>query len=194
VSFYSGYFWGFQHFKNYHGYTIERVVCFFWKMWQGCCIHVKDECVNLNTLTTIETKRLFSKIRVITGLRCCQLGIENLNKLVIITNNWPNDRRYYYSNEILFKSMEEFVNVVITQLTYLSLGLAFCVFITIFKLINFVVGYLSLSFYCHFETQHVIFGVVCVMFLYCTYLLDFVLGHMFLNFCCVTFFVVFENV
>ncbi len=62
---------------------------------------------------------------VITGLRFYHLGIENLNKLVIITNNWPNDPRYCYSNE--------FLNVVVTRLTYLSLGLGLCVSTAILK-------------------------------------------------------------
>jgi hypothetical protein len=30
---------------------------------------------------------------IITSLKCCQLGIENLDKLVLIMKNWLNDLR-----------------------------------------------------------------------------------------------------
>ncbi len=89
MSFYSGYLWGSQHFKNYHGYTIEKVVCFFWIMWQGCCIYVKDEGVNLNTLTTTFIRIILCDPLMITKLyfatcyghavtKCSQYGTNGI--------------------------------------------------------------------------------------------------------------------
>jgi hypothetical protein len=42
----------------------------------------------------IETKRIFNMVGVITSLKRCQLGIENLDKLVTIMKNWPNDPKF----------------------------------------------------------------------------------------------------
>jgi hypothetical protein len=42
----------------------------------------------------IETERIFNMAKVITSLRRCWLGIENLDKLVIIMKNWPNDPKF----------------------------------------------------------------------------------------------------
>jgi hypothetical protein len=79
--------------------------------------------------------------------------------------------------------MEELLNVVVTRLAYLSLGPGLCVFITIFKSISFVVGYMSLSFIAILKhTTCNFLGYLCYVSL--LHLVDFVLGHMFLNFCC----------
>jgi hypothetical protein len=42
----------------------------------------------------IEIKRIFNMVGVITSLKRCQLGIENLDKLVPIMKNWPNDPKF----------------------------------------------------------------------------------------------------
>jgi hypothetical protein len=47
-------------------------------------------------------------VRVITSLRRFQLGIENLDKLVLTMKNWPNDPRFRCINGP--KSFEEFFN------------------------------------------------------------------------------------
>jgi hypothetical protein len=35
---------------------------------------------------------------IITSLKCCQLGIEKLDKLVLIMKNWLNDPRFGCTN------------------------------------------------------------------------------------------------
>jgi hypothetical protein len=35
---------------------------------------------------------------IITSLRCCQLGIENLDKLILIMKNWLDDPRFGCTN------------------------------------------------------------------------------------------------
>jgi hypothetical protein len=39
----------------------------------------------------IKPKRIFSVVGVLTSLRCCRLGIDNLDKLVMIMKNWSID-------------------------------------------------------------------------------------------------------
>jgi hypothetical protein len=39
----------------------------------------------------IETKRIFSTSRVITCLKCCQFGIKNMDKLILLMKNWLDD-------------------------------------------------------------------------------------------------------
>ncbi len=41
----------------------------------------------------IEIKRLFDIARILTSLHCYRLGVENLDKLVIIMKNWSSDAR-----------------------------------------------------------------------------------------------------
>jgi hypothetical protein len=56
----------------------------------------------------IKTQRIFNMARVITGLKRCWLGIENLDKLVLIMKNWPDDPRFGCKSGL--KSFEEFLN------------------------------------------------------------------------------------
>jgi len=56
----------------------------------------------------IKTKFFFNVAKVITGLKCCWLGIENLDKLVLIMKNWLDDPRFGCKSG--FKSFEEFLN------------------------------------------------------------------------------------
>jgi hypothetical protein len=39
-------------------------------------------------------------VGMIVSLKCCQLGIEKLDKLVLIMKNWLNNPRFGYSNEV----------------------------------------------------------------------------------------------
>jgi hypothetical protein len=39
----------------------------------------------------IETKRIFSLARILINLKRRHLQIENLEKLIFINKNWPND-------------------------------------------------------------------------------------------------------
>ncbi len=41
----------------------------------------------------IETKGIFSLARIFTHLKRCRLQIENLEKLIFVSKNWPNDLR-----------------------------------------------------------------------------------------------------
>jgi hypothetical protein len=42
----------------------------------------------------MKIERNFNMAGIITGLRCCQLGIGNLDKLVFIMKNWLDDPRF----------------------------------------------------------------------------------------------------
>jgi hypothetical protein len=56
----------------------------------------------------IETEGIFNIARVITCLKCCELGIENLDKLVLIMKNWLDDPRFACTSGP--KSFEKFLN------------------------------------------------------------------------------------
>jgi hypothetical protein len=58
--------------------------------------------------TQIEIERIFSLARVITNLKCCRLGIEKLNNLVLIMKNWLDSPRFKCTSGP--KSFEEFLN------------------------------------------------------------------------------------
>jgi len=56
----------------------------------------------------IEIERIFSMVRVITSLKRCWLGIENLDKLVLIMKNWLHDPIFRCTSGP--KSFEKFLN------------------------------------------------------------------------------------
>jgi len=39
----------------------------------------------------IETKSIFSLARILTSLKRCCLQLKNLDKLIFVNKNWPND-------------------------------------------------------------------------------------------------------
>jgi hypothetical protein len=41
----------------------------------------------------IEIGKIFNVASIIDKFATCQLGVQNLNKLVMILKNWPNDVR-----------------------------------------------------------------------------------------------------
>jgi len=41
----------------------------------------------------IETERIFSLARLLTSLKRCWLQSKNLDKLIFVSQNWPNDTR-----------------------------------------------------------------------------------------------------
>ncbi len=53
----------------------------------------------------IEIEIIFTIVGVLSS--CCKLGVENLDKLVIITKNWSYDARAYYMCE--GKSLNDFL-------------------------------------------------------------------------------------
>jgi hypothetical protein len=44
----------------------------------------------------IETEWIFNIVGILTSLRWCWLDMQNLDKLIMILNNRPNDARTYY--------------------------------------------------------------------------------------------------
>ncbi len=49
-------------------------------------------------------------VKVIIGSRKCQLGIENLNKIVVIMKNWHEDPRLGYATSEGFKTIEDYLD------------------------------------------------------------------------------------
>lgn len=47
--------------------------------------------------------------RVITSLKCCWLGIKNLNKLVLVMKNWPDDLGFGCTTKP--KSIKEYLEI-----------------------------------------------------------------------------------
>ncbi len=43
----------------------------------------------------IETERIFPLVGILTNLRRCRLQTKNLEKLIFINKNWPNDPRIW---------------------------------------------------------------------------------------------------
>jgi hypothetical protein len=39
----------------------------------------------------IEIERIFSLARILTGFKRCRLQLENFDKLIFVSKNWPND-------------------------------------------------------------------------------------------------------
>ncbi len=49
-------------------------------------------------------------VGVIIGIRCCQLGINNLHKLVLIMKNWHDDPKFGCNNPQP-KSIEKYIDI-----------------------------------------------------------------------------------
>jgi hypothetical protein len=49
-------------------------------------------------------------VNIITSLKHYQLGIENLDKLVLIMKNWPNNPKFGCTN-VEPKSIEEYIDI-----------------------------------------------------------------------------------
>lgn len=49
----------------------------------------------------VKIERIFNMVRSIIGLRCW-FGIENLNKLVLIMNNWLDDPKFGFTNGLRY--------------------------------------------------------------------------------------------
>ncbi len=41
----------------------------------------------------IEIEKIFSLVGMFANLKKCRLQLDNLNKLIFVTKNWPNDPR-----------------------------------------------------------------------------------------------------
>jgi hypothetical protein len=48
---------------------------------------------------------------IITRLKHCYLGIENLDKLIIIMKNWPNDLKLGCVTSSMVECLEEYLDV-----------------------------------------------------------------------------------
>jgi hypothetical protein len=58
----------------------------------------------------IKAKHIFNIVRILTKLRRCWLGVQNLDKLVMILKNWPSDVRTNYPSPTTMR-MVEFLKV-----------------------------------------------------------------------------------
>ncbi len=72
--------------------------------WKWCIIitfaMVERSCPNVSFLahqflsipsSQIETKWIFNIVEILTNLHWCWLNVQNIDKLIMILNNWPND-------------------------------------------------------------------------------------------------------
>jgi hypothetical protein len=57
----------------------------------------------------LKPNKFFSMAKVIIGSRKCQLGIKNLNKIVMIMKNWHEDPRLGYTIGEGFKAIEDYL-------------------------------------------------------------------------------------
>ena len=56
----------------------------------------------------IETERIFSIAGVLTSLRHCRLGLNNLDSLIMINKNWPDDSRHECEVTEVVKDVEDY--------------------------------------------------------------------------------------
>jgi hypothetical protein len=56
----------------------------------------------------IETERIFSIAGVLTSLRRCRLGLNNLDSLIMINKNWPDDSRHECEVTPVVKDVKEY--------------------------------------------------------------------------------------
>ena len=56
----------------------------------------------------IETERIFSIAGVLTSLRRCRLGLNNLDSLIMINKNWPEDSRHECEITSVVKDVKEY--------------------------------------------------------------------------------------
>jgi len=49
----------------------------------------------------IEIEKMFNLIGVLTTLKSCHLQVQNLNQIITIINNWPNDPCQNSSNIVI---------------------------------------------------------------------------------------------
>jgi hypothetical protein len=50
----------------------------------------------------IETKKVLNLVGVLTTLRCC-LQVQNLDRIIIIINDWPNDLHMHFTPNVDLK-------------------------------------------------------------------------------------------
>ncbi len=50
-------------------------------------------CLIIFKYSKIEIERIFHVVVILTSLQRCQFRVQNLDNLVIILKNWPNDAR-----------------------------------------------------------------------------------------------------
>ncbi len=48
----------------------------------------------------IATEKMFNLTNVLIALRCCQLQVQNLDRIIPIINKWPNDLRLNYTPNV----------------------------------------------------------------------------------------------
>ncbi len=62
----------------------------------------------------IKTERIFSTTGVLTNLRCCRLGVDNFNKLVMVLKNWSGDAKadYPWEGDSIDDFFKEKMNII----------------------------------------------------------------------------------
>jgi hypothetical protein len=56
----------------------------------------------------ITTEKIFYLVKVLTNLKRCHLQSNNLDKLIFVNKNWPNDLRVSCSSHISLIMLVEF--------------------------------------------------------------------------------------
>jgi hypothetical protein len=59
--------------------------------WSGLHVVVLAHKMHGIVISQNKTKHLYSIDGIITNLQCYRLGIENLDRFILILQNWPND-------------------------------------------------------------------------------------------------------
>jgi hypothetical protein len=65
----------------------------WWKTFEGQFLNVGFFAKHVIGISgfQIENERVFNLIGVLTTLKCCYLQVKNLDYIITIFNNWPND-------------------------------------------------------------------------------------------------------
>ncbi len=56
----------------------------------------------------LKQKRVFNLVGVLITLKCCRLQVENLDRIIILVKNWPDDSRMNCKANASFKDYIKF--------------------------------------------------------------------------------------
>jgi len=65
----------------------------------------------------IETKKMFNLAGVLTTLKRCSLQVQNLDWIITIINNWPNDPRWNCTTNA---NLKDYLKVEIVLVKFLK--------------------------------------------------------------------------
>ncbi len=66
-------------------------------------------------VSQIETGRVLGFVGVLTALRCCPLQVENLDRIIIMVKNQPNDRHMNCTANAGFKDYMKYEVVLVEE-------------------------------------------------------------------------------